>query len=65
MKREVGRGQRGGVLGGKAIFTTTHWSVVTGTHWLPVFQWSCAWLACLELDPHWPQWVASPQAVAV
>jgi tetratricopeptide (TPR) repeat protein len=29
----------------------------TGTHWLIQYQWSRAFLARLERDPHWPQWI--------
>ncbi len=32
-------------------------SVETGTHWVPGFQWSRAFLARLEADPHWPPWI--------
>jgi len=32
-------------------------SVETGTHWLSGFQWSRAFLARLEADPHWPTWI--------
>ncbi len=36
----------------------TH-SVETGTHWLIPYQWSRAFLARLERDPHWPPWIPS------
>jgi tetratricopeptide (TPR) repeat protein len=32
-------------------------SLETGTHWLPVFQWSRAFLARVGQDPHWPPWI--------
>ena len=32
-------------------------SVETGTHWSTQYQWSRAFLARLERDPHWPPWI--------
>lgn len=32
-------------------------SVGTGTHWATQYQWSRAFLARLEQDPHWPPWI--------
>jgi tetratricopeptide (TPR) repeat protein len=37
-------------------------SVETGTHWLVQYQWSRAFLARLERDPHWPPWIPSGEA---
>jgi tetratricopeptide (TPR) repeat protein len=34
-------------------------SVETGTHWSIQYQWSRAFLARLERDPHWPPWIPS------
>jgi tetratricopeptide (TPR) repeat protein len=34
-------------------------SVETGTHWWIGHQWSRAFLARLERDPHWPPWIPS------
>jgi hypothetical protein len=31
--------------------------IETGTHWLIQFQWSRAFLARMEQDPHWPPWI--------
>jgi serine/threonine protein kinase len=32
-------------------------SVATGTHWLPKFHWSRAFLNRLEQEPQWPAWI--------